>query len=281
LDGGKGSNQAFALSRLGARTSLIAVIGDDEEGRFFLEYFSKQNVDLTYVTVCRSCSTGKGIAFMDYEGIPMGVTLLGAISEMTSEHIQKALPIIRSSSVLLTQLEIPVDLALYACRLGKKNGLLTILNPAPSDSLVGIKIENVDVLTPNEPEAKLLAGFRPEADVSIDDLAKILWAQTDVTTIVITLGENGAIIVDSAGVRKIPCPKVKAVDTSGAGDCFNAALAFALGNNWTIDLAVDFAVKTASMSVGKQEVWPSFPTLEEVFVTYGAFANTKNSEENS
>jgi len=269
LDGGKGSNQALALSRLGALPSFVAIIGNDEEGRFFTDYFSKNNVDLTYVTVSSSKPTAKGIAFVDDNGIPMGATIYGAISEMTVENIEHALPAIRSSRVLLTQLEIPVEVALYACRLSKENGLLTILNPAPADSLIGRTITNVDVLTPNEPEAKLLAGFNPDEDVPIEQVAEKLYSQTCVKMIVITLGERGAVLIDEKSIRKVACPRVEAIDTSGAGDCFNAALAIALGSKLSSDSAVDFALKTATLSVSQPQVWPSFPTLSKVLDTYG------------
>jgi ribokinase len=264
MDGGKGSNQAIALARLGAHPHLVAVLGDDEERDFLLDYCAHHGVDTTYLTIVPQIATAKGVAFMNPEGIPLGATDLGAIRYMTMEMIEQALPAFSTSRLLLTQLEIPVELALYACKLGKQNGLITILNPAPADELVGKSISDVDILTPNEPEARLLAGFDPQENVPIDVIAKHLREHTSIETIIITLGNQGAIVYDPSGLYHYPCPVVQPIDTSGAGDCFNAALAITIGSGEHIDSAVRFALKAASLSVTKPQVWPAFPTYAEV-----------------
>jgi ribokinase len=264
LDGGKASNQALAAARLGAVSYLVIRVGNDEEGRFAANYLSSSGVNVDYVTTSESLPTGIGIAFMDESGVPMGATELGANAELTEEHINLALPAFKKSKILLTQLEIPVDLALYACEMGKRNNLTVILNPAPADSLSASQLKNIDVLTPNEPEAKIIAGYAPDEDISMETLGRHLYKKTGIKHIVITLGERGALLVSEGMTSHVTCPAIKSVDTSGAGDCFNGALAFALGNGLSMEKAVEFGVRSASLSVTKFEVWPSYPTLQEV-----------------
>ena len=269
LDGAKGSNQALAAARLGAKVFLITRFGNDENGKFALDYLKSNGVDMSYSTVSDTCPTGFGIAFIDRDGVPMGASELGAVKEFNIEHVNMAFPGFEKSDILLVQLEINLDAALYACKKGKEHNMMVILNPSPADDLRGLPLKHIDILTPNEPEAKLLAGISPMEDIPAYKLARELHRLSGVENIILTLGSKGAYIKNSNSELHIPCPKVKAVDTSGAGDCFNASLAFALGNKVPLEKAVEFAVKTASLSVTKPQVWPSYPTLQEVLEHYG------------
>lgn len=269
LDGAKGSNQALAAARLGARVFLIARLGGDEEGKFAREYLNSNGVDTSYATASEHLPTGFGIAFMDEEGTPMGATILGSNVELSRDHIDMAIPAFQKSRILVVSLEINVDVALYACKVARKHGLKVILNPSPADDLKTMPLQNVDILTPNEPEAKLLAGASPDENIPAVELAKELHKLSGVREVVITLGSKGAFVLNNDKTLHVPCPKVKAVDTSGAGDCFNSALAFALGSGASLEKAAEFAVKTATLSVARPQVWPSYPTLKEVLDTYG------------
>lgn len=270
LDGGKGSNQALAAARLGAKVFLVTRLGNDEKGKFAYDYLQSNGVGMSYSTTSDKSPTGFGIAFIDGNGVPMGASELGAIKEFGASHIDIALPAIKKSNMMLVQLEIDIDAALYACKKGKEHGLTVILNPSPADKLVGVPLKHVDILTPNEPEAKLLAGIPPMEDVPEYELARELYRISGLESIILTLGSRGAYIKNRQMELHVPCPRVKAVDTSGAGDCFNASLAFALGNGIPLDKAVEFAVKTASLSVTRPQVWPSYPTLKEVEEYYGS-----------
>ena len=269
LDGGKASNQALAAARLGGCPYLVCRLGDDDEGRFAYDYLSKNGVNMEYTTISKTLPTGFGIAFMDENGVPMGATHLGCSEEFAKEYIDCAIPAFKKSKILLVQLEIPVELAMYACKLGKRHNLTTILNPAPADGLDVTQMSHVDILTPNEPEARILAGYNPDDGIDIVELGKRLYKTAGVKHLIITCGKHGALIINDEGILHKPCPAVKSVDTSGAGDCFNSALAFALANGVLMEKAVEFGVKTASLSVTKLQVWPSYPTMGEIEKIYG------------
>lgn len=269
LDGGKGSNQAFALARLGARTSFVGLLGDDAEGALFANYCRKYGVNYSNAQFLPGKSTAMGIAFIDPAGQIMGATAPGVLTDMTTADVDCAKAAIAACDVLLTQLEIPHEVALYACELAKRYGKTAILNPAPADGMLAEDTRHIDILTPNEPEAKFLLGFAPDEHISTEELAQAFREKRPDAITVVTLGADGALIVAPDFVRHIACPAVDAVDTSGAGDCFNAALAFQIGQGSGIEAAVRFAVKAASMSVEKAQVWESYPTLAEIELRYG------------
>ena len=265
LDGGKGSNQALALARFGALVDFVGVIGDDAAGRKFQDYFKENGVNLQYVAVIPGGKTAMGLAFIDPQGQIIGATDPGVLPDMCRMHVDAAKASIESCSVLLTQLEIPADAALYACQLAKEAGKIAILNPAPVDQLRLEQIRCIDILTPNEPESKLLLGIDPQTPMTYEALAQAYVERALPWSTVITLGGDGAMVIEqSGGVHRVSCPKVKVVDTSGAGDCFNAAVAYCLAQGKSLLASVKFAVRAASVSVTRAQVWPSYPTLQEL-----------------
>ncbi len=267
-DGGKGSNQALALARLGARSHLVSVVGDDDAGRAFLAHFAQSGVDVDKVHVLPGEKTAVGIAFIDPAGQIIGATDPGALAHFGTGEVDAARDIIAQSKVLLAQLEIPVEAALYACEVGRQAGCITILNPAPADDVRLNDIHDVDILTPNEPEAKLLLGLSPNAEMPVQELAGLYAQRAPGFKTVITLGEQGALVIDEGVITPIPCPRVIPVDTSGAGDCFNAALALCVGQGTPLVQAATFAARVASVSVTRHAVWPSYPTLQELEAFY-------------
>jgi ribokinase len=139
-----------------------------------------------------------------------------------------------------------------------------VLNPAPADDLPRRPLPAVQVLTPNEPEARFLAGLAPEGAEAIAEVALRVAEAFRVPNIAITLGSDGCYLFSGGSGESLPCPSVRAVDTSGAGDCFNAALGLTLAAGWTLPEAARFAMQAASYSVTRVDSWPAFPTLEEV-----------------
>src|SRR5262249_2482450 len=165
--------------------------------------------------------------------------------------------------VVLTQLEIPVAAAEAAMARGRKNGAMTILNPAPVRPLSAQVLKLVDVLTPNETEAKVLAGERPNSSLKPEEIARRL-IKLGVKNVVMTLGEHGALIVSSESAVRVPAIRMKAVDTTGAGDAFNAGLAVSLASGASLEEAGRFAVVSGGLAVTKEGVIPSLPKREEV-----------------
>ena len=169
--------------------------------------------------------------------------------------------------MVLTQLEIPVVAAEAALASGRTNGAITILNPAPVRPLPDSVLQLADVLTPNQTEAKVLTKRRPDAVVEPEEVARDL-IRSGAKQVVMTLGENGALIVTASSSKHVPAIQVDAVDTTGAGDAFNAGLATALAWGESLDSAVEFAVVIGGLAVRKQGVIPSLPRREGVVQFY-------------
>jgi ribokinase len=191
---------------------------------------------------------------------------------LTAADIAQSEDVLNSSAVVLTQLEIPVDAAWAALVRGRQRGAATILNPAPVRPLPQSLLQMVDVLTPNEVEAKVLTGRSPEAPADPGEIAREL-IRSGVKQVVITLGEKGALIVTASYSKHIPAITVPAVvDTTGAGDAFNAGLATAFAYGAGLDAAVQFAVVTGGLAVTKEGVIPSLPRRAEVAHFYQQLA---------
>jgi ribokinase len=172
-----------------------------------------------------------------------------------------------SAAVVLTQLEIPVAAAEAAMIRGRERGAVTILNPAPVRPLPESVLQMVDVLTPNENEAMVLAGRSPDAAIKSEEVAREL-IRMGVKQVVMTLGEKGALIVNASSSVLVPAIQVSAVDTTGAGDAFNAGLAMALACGASLESAVQLAVVTGGLAVTREGVIPSLPNREEVLQSY-------------
>jgi ribokinase len=189
---------------------------------------------------------------------------MGANADLTETHVGNALENSRGARILLTQLEIPLHVALFATRQAHRLGMITILNPAPAPEEPLSGLEAVDFLTPNETEARVLLGLDPDGKADPLEMGRQLRGKTGVGCVIITLGENGAVIVDSKGSAHIPSPKVTAVDSTGAGDAFNAGFATALLHNYSTRKAVEWACAVGAYSVTRPGTIPDYPTKEQV-----------------
>ena len=260
--GGKGSNQAVGCARLGAKVSFVAKIGKDAFGDSAMELYREEKVDVKQVIRVADAPTGVGFIIVEAASGHNCITIdPGANELLSAAEVKKA--DFRGCKAVLTQLEIPVAAAEAAMAQGRESGAVTILNPAPVRPLPAEVLKLVDVLTPNETEAKVLAGERPDSSLSPEDVAKRLIA-LGVKNVVMTLGEKGALIVTSSSVVRVPAIRVKVVDTTGAGDAFNAGLAVSLASGAGLEEAVRFAVVTGGLAVTKEGVIPSLPRGEEV-----------------
>jgi ribokinase len=186
---------------------------------------------------------------------------------LTASDVTENQDVLKSAAVVLTQLEIPVEAAEGALASGRVAGAITILNPAPVRVLSTSVLSLVDILTPNESEAKTLAGHAPDAAVDAEAAGREL-IRSGVKQVVMTLGENGALLVNASSCTHFPAVQVQAVDTTGAGDAFNAGLATALAHAAPIEQAVQFAVVIGAMAVTKEGVIPSLPRYREVLEFY-------------
>jgi len=262
--GGKGSNQAVGCARLGARVNFIAKVGKDSFGDMALDLYCEEGVDTACVR--RTANAPTGVGFITVEAATGHNCIVldpGANEHLSASDVQNFPDAFSSAAVVLTQLETPVPAAEAGLALGRSRGAVTILNPAPVRPLAPSVLQLVDVLTPNETEAKVLAGLDPQQAMEPEEVARKLIGK-GVKQVVMTLGEKGALIVSTSSATQIPPIGVLAVDTTGAGDAFNAGLAVALASGSDLESAVRFAAVTGGLAVTKEGVIPSLPKIAEV-----------------
>ncbi|MFF0224324.1 ribokinase [Streptomyces sp. NPDC004629] len=258
--GGKGGNQAVAAARLGARTALLARVGDDAYGRLLLDSQRAAGVDTVGVLV-GGAPTGVALITVDPSGDNSIVVSLGANGRLTPTDVRAAGSLFHASKVVSTQLEIPLETVVEVVRnLAPESRF--VLNPSPPRPLPQEVLAACDPLIVNEHEARVIlgegrVGERPE------DWARILLAKGP-RSVVVTLGAEGALVADAAGVVRVPAVRVAAVDTTGAGDAFTAALAWRLGAGATLAEAAGYAARVGAVAVTRRGAQESFPTAGEV-----------------
>ena len=261
--GGKGSNQAVASARFGAPTSFVGCVGQDPAGHSARALLADEGVDIGSLETLEGYATGVGSIFVDAAGENAIVIDLGANAQLTPQALasRRQTPW-RTADVVLAQLEVPWDTIELAFR--ESEGL-AILNPAPAHhGLATVDFRDVDLLTPNATEARLLTGMDADAAVSDRDLLHRLLERTRVPRIVLTLGSAGSLVWDGEQAWRVPALPVQAVDTTGAGDVFNGVLAAALAQGTPLLSAVRAASAAASLSVGIEGVIPAIPPADLV-----------------
>jgi ribokinase len=263
-DGGKGTNQAIASALLGAKTSFVGCFGRDRIGDAGETYLKEAGVDITWLIRDETEATGVGFILLDENGIPAMVSSIGANFKLTAKHVNDALHAMSDSKVMLTQFEIPTDVALHAAETARSLGMISIINPGPAPETPIKDLSMASILIPNEIEAQILLGREPDTVFEEEDLVKELKHTSKAEVVLITLGGNGVIGIDKNGLWRFKAMAVDVIDTSGAGDIFCASLAVAIKNGKSIREASAWACKVASLSVSKQGTIPSYPTLEEV-----------------
>jgi ribokinase len=249
--GGKGSDMAVQAARLGADVSFIGVVGDDMFGNEFIELMKMEAISSRGIRQTKD--KAKNIIVVD----------MGANKLFSKQDIDNHIDIIKDADVVLAQLEIPVETALYALKRAKEFGKTTILNPAPAVNLINCDLSFVDILTPNETEARVCIGELPDTDLTNKEVAEVL-LEKGCNTVIITLGGDGADIHKKTGFSHVHAYEIEVVDSNGAGDSFNASLAVALGEGKDLDEAVSFANTVAGLCCTKWETVPSYHNRLEV-----------------
>ncbi|AIR98501.1 ribokinase [Streptomyces glaucescens] len=258
--GGKGGNQAVAAARLGARTALLARVGDDAHGRLLLDAQRAAGVDTAGVLV-GGAPTGVALITVDPSGDNSIVVSPGANGRLTPGDIRAAAGLFRASRVVSAQLEIPLETVVEVVR-GLSPGSRFVLNPSPPRPLPAEVLAACDPLIVNEHEAKVLLG-EGRAGVAPEDWARSLLAEGP-RSVVVTLGAAGALVASPAGVARVPSVRVAAVDTTGAGDAFAAALAWRLGAGEPLAEAAAYAARVGAVAVTRAGAQESYPTAAEV-----------------
>ncbi len=262
--GGKGSNQAVGTARLGAASHLVAKIGTDVFAEIGVDLYQKEGVGTEFLYRTGARPTGVGVITLNQSGENHIVLDMGANELLAPEDVDTAESLLSRSRVVMTVLEIRQETAARAMQLGRRHGAITILNPAPAEKLDPAVFPFVDVLTPNESELRILSGLRPDDPADTVQLAQGLRRQ-GVKNIVITRGSRGALVIDAAGqVEMIDSVPVEVVDTTGAGDAFNSALAVAMAEGKSLGEAVRFAMVAGALACTRLGVIPSLPRRTEI-----------------
>lgn len=256
--GGKGSNQAVATARLGSNSALLALIGTDKLASIATDLYASEGVDASLLKVREERATGVGFIILNDKGENFIILDMGANELMDAAAVDVGEERIKASDVVMTVLEIPTVAAARAMELGRKHGARTILNPAPARALPDSIFANVDYLTPNESELRILLGLPADDPRSSRDLAGEL-RRRGVKNVVVTLGRTGALVLTDELDVMIPATSVDVVDTTGAGDAFNSGFAVALAEGRNIIDAVRFGVVCGGLACTKLGVIPGLP----------------------
>jgi ribokinase len=261
--GGKGANQSVAAARLGGAVRFVGKRGDDIFGRDAVEGLQKEGINTDHFTIHSTLPSGVALITIDDEGENCIVVASGANAALSTEDVLDATPFITESSILLLQLETPLETVQFAAMQANANGVTVILNPAPAQPLPESLLGIVSIITPNETEAEMLTGISIHNLSSAKEAAQAL-RKKGVQTIVITLGAEGVLIYHESEFTKIDAVPVVAIDTTAAGDVFNGALAVGLAAGKSIEEAARYACLAASISVTRMGAQASAPTKKEL-----------------
>lgn len=264
--GGKGANQAVAVGRLGYPVSMVAKVGDDDFGSRLRQGLRAAHVDVRAVSTARDTASGVALITVDRKGQNSITVIPGANGELRPQDLDRSIPSLRSAGMILTQLEVPMETVEYLCHLAARLKVPLMLDPAPARAIPRKILRCVSYLTPNETETCTLCGIPPTelTPATVSEYAAQLQC-AGAANVIIKMGKHGAFIAGADGLRKrVPAFKVKAVDSTAAGDAFNGALAVGLMREFSLADAVRYAAAAAARSVTRAGAQTSMPTGREV-----------------
>ncbi len=262
IPGGKGANQAVAMAKLGCDVDFLGKVGNDSFANIVLNSMKESGVNIKNIK-SESTSTGIAVINVDKNAHNNIIVIPGANGKVDEAYLLENEGIIKNAEAVVFQLEIPIDTVKFGLKLAKKHGKLTILNPAPAYELDDEIIENVDIIIPNEHEISRIAHIEIKEEADLIKASKLL-IERNVKKIIVTLGEKGALYVDENTCKMYPSYKVKAVDSTAAGDAFIGGFVANYIKTKDIDKAIDMGQKTAAISIQRFGAQTSLPTLEEV-----------------
>jgi ribokinase len=265
--GGKGANQAYAAAKLGGRVSMVGRVGSDDFGRRMRANLEQVGCDVSGILILQDCPSGIALIFVADDGRNSIMVLPGANGRLTEADVEGSRDQFEGAAYVLLQLEIPLRTVVAAARAARRAGAQVILDPAPALA-IGESHELfslVDVLTPNETEAAILAGLPPRRldPVQAADIGRQL-QRRGTGIVIVKLGDQGCVLVSDGEPRHLPTSTVQAVDTTAAGDVFNAGLAVGLSEGMDLSAACQFANRAAAVSVTRRGAQPAAPSRAEV-----------------
>lgn len=256
--GGKGANQAVAAARMGATVSMIGLVGNDDYGRTLRQLAADDTIDTKDIEFDPEEPTGIALITVDANGRNTIVVASGANLALTSQHILAAEPAFSTADVLVTQLESPLEAVAEAVNLAVKNGIRVVLNPAPARALAAELLSQIEFFIPNEREAMQVAGV-DSLEAAIEKLFSL-----GVRHLIITLGEQGVLLVTPDRREQFPAHKVPAIDTVAAGDAFVGAFSTGISEGMRVEDAIRLGNAAAAVAVTRRGAQPSLPTRADV-----------------
>lgn len=260
--GGKGANQAVSAARLGGNVTFICKTGNDIFGRQSVQLFEDEGINTSYLLSDTKNPSGVALITVDKDAENCIVVASGANADLNPKDLYKAQELIEKSIIVLMQLEIPLDTVEYVAKTAAAAGVKVVLNPAPACGLSEELLRNISVITPNKTEAEMLSGIRIK-DMETAGLAAHAIKDKGVGTVIITLGNTGALVLHENTLTHVPALQVEAIDTTAAGDVFNGALVVALSEGKSVLEATVFACKAAAISVTRMGAQSSAPFKRE------------------
>lgn len=262
--GGKGANQAVALGRLGADVLMVGKVGEDIYGTEYLEVLKNNNVNQAGIQIEKGMSSGVAAIQVSDKGENNIVIIAGANGNVDIKYIESKFAMIKEADIFLFQLEIPMFTVIDTMKKLKAEGNKTIiLDPAPAGKLSEDIFKYIDYITPNETEIEALTGKSVEDEKDLKQAAQIL-IDKGVKNVIAKLGSKGAAVINKVEYKKIPGFKVNPVDTTAAGDSFNAGFAFALAEGKELEECIKFGNAVGAISttaLGAQEAMPSYESV--------------------
>ncbi len=263
IPGGKGANQAVAAARAGTDVTFIACVSDDSFGNQAIDHYKKDGINTSFIKVKPGMHSGIALINVADNGENSISVAPGANSHLYPEDIHKHKDAFTGAKIILAQLEIPLNTIEALAELANGLKIPFILNPAPAAKISDELLKKLAIITPNETEAALLTSKKEITSDNIPEMAAELY-EKGVETVIITLGSKGVYLRNKNFQGIIPGYRVKAVDTTAAGDVFNGALATALSGNMPVKEAIDFAQRASAIAVTRMGAQPSAPVLQEI-----------------
>ncbi len=257
--GGKSANQAAAAARLGARVAMVGAVGRDDHGDLLLRELRKAGVEVEGVQRAPEVATGTAVITVDRAGENTIVLSAGANGALTPDHLAGLPHLLRGAAVLCLCFEVPMETVIAAARQAREAGVRVVLNPSPAAPITDRLLEAVDLLLLNESEAADLLETQGDWETTASRLR-----QRGMPAAIVTLGAEGAVVLEEGRVTEIPAVPITPVDTTGAGDAFTGAVAARLAAGASLAEAARFAARAAAWSATRTGAQPSYATLAEL-----------------
>lgn len=261
--GGKGANQAVAAARAGGEVTFICAVGDDVFGQNALKGYREQGINVDSAMVVKDAASGVALITVNGEGENEIVVASGTNAKLSPTYVAEVMEELDNDGMFLTQLETPIETVAYLAQYSKLADQPLIVNPAPAQELSDEILNGLFLITPNETEAKILTGISVDDDGSMEKSAKAL-LNKGVQNVIITLGSRGAFFMNHEEKFLVASQKVKAVDTTAAGDVFNGVLTVCISQDLGWHESIAYANRAAALSVTKMGAQGSAPYKEEI-----------------